>query len=119
MMPSLLTFATSPGKELILEHARLSVVERGTEPSPRRLGGGCEADGVVGALALQVDALQAEREQLRAERGLPSEEVDDFEDALTRLRPLFNEIDGLRAERHRLASERKGLVEAVEAPGTV
>lgn len=97
-------------EDLILEHARLSVAEQAAEDQDPDL------DRLLEAL-LEVDALQAEREQLRAERGLPSEEVDDFEDALTRLRPLFNEIDGLRAERQRLASERKGLVEAVEAVG--
>lgn len=97
-------------EDLILEHARLSVAEQAAEDQDPDL------DRLLEAL-LEVDALQAEREQLRAERGLPSEEVDDFEDALTRLRPLFNEIDGLRAERQRLASERKGLVEAVEVVG--
>jgi len=96
-------------EDLILEHARLSVAEQASEDQDPDL------DRLLDAL-LEVEALQAEREQLRAERGLP-EEVDDFEDALTRLRPLFNEIDGLRAERHVLASERKGLVEAVEAVG--
>jgi len=97
-------------EDLVLEHARLSVAEQAADEQDPDL------DRLLEAL-LEVDALQAEREQLRAERGLPSEEVDDFEDALGRLRPLFSEIDGLRAERQRLATERRGLVEAVEAVG--
>eukprot|EP00913_Durusdinium_trenchii_P010698 g10037.t1 len=96
--------------ELILEHARLTVAQQAADDQDPDL------DRLLEAL-LEVDALNAEREQLRAEQGLHREEVDDFEDALTRLRPLLTETDSLRAERQRLTSERQSLVEAVEAVG--
>lgn len=97
-------------EELILEHARLTVAQQAADDQDPDL------DRLLEAL-LEVDALNAEREQLRAEQGLHREEVDDFEDALTRLRPLLTETDSLRAERQRLTSERQSLVEAVEAVG--
>mmetsp|Transcript_112063 Transcript_112063/g.157113 ORF Transcript_112063/g.157113 Transcript_112063/m.157113 type:complete len:660 (+) Transcript_112063:48-2027(+) len=98
-------------EELILEHARLTVTQQAAEEDLPNL------ECLLEAL-LEVDALNAERDQLRAERGLPvTEEVDEFADALTKLRPLLGETDGLRAERERLVAERKGLLGAVEGAG--
>ncbi|CAJ1371388.1 unnamed protein product, partial [Effrenium voratum] len=98
-------------EELILEHARLTVAQQAAEDQDPDL------EQLLQAL-LEVDALNAEREQLRMERGLQEQaEADELVDALSKLRPLLSETDVLRTERQRLVSERRSLAEVAQGAG--
>lgn len=97
-------------EDLIVEHARLVVLQEPSDPDLERL---------LEALK-EVDALNAEREQLCTERGEPApREEDEMTEALARMRDLMQEGDSLKAQQETLVTERKQLLgedAVVEAP---